>query len=111
MRAIIVILSIVLLLASRVAGATGSIAGSVEIRISQVEVIWVESRADMRELLAANNVPVTSDSERGFALRGHHAQTGADVCVVYALRPRELNDKATLVFGHEVLHCFLGDYH
>jgi hypothetical protein len=36
-------------------------------------------------------------------------QTGADSCHVYA--PMPTYDRAVARLGHEVLHCFLGEYH
>lgn len=87
------------------------LAGTVELRTTKLEVVWVDSALDMRHLLAANGIAINADSERGFSLRGHHAETGEDVCVVYAIRPQDINDEATLVLGHEVLHCLIGVYH
>jgi len=32
-------------------------------------------------------------------------------CVVHTTRPRKVDDKSTLVLGHELLHCINGSYH
>lgn len=35
----------------------------------------------------------------------------ANECTVYVPRPLVIDDEATTVLGHEVLHCALGRYH
>lgn len=32
-------------------------------------------------------------------------------CTVYVMRPESVDDERTLTLGHEVLHCFYGNYH
>lgn len=32
-------------------------------------------------------------------------------CEIHSMRPRRVNDNATLTLGHELLHCLWGSYH
>ena len=32
-------------------------------------------------------------------------------CEIHTLKPRRIDDKATLILGHEMLHCIIGSYH
>jgi hypothetical protein len=50
----------------------------------------------------------------GFSILKTNRETRARTCEIYlpnAQRPTEVDDKATLSLGHELLHCMLGDYH
>jgi hypothetical protein len=64
------------------------------------------ARVDRREL--------RQDYRHGFSILKTHRETGARTCEIYLpneMRPREIDDEATLSLGHELLHCMLGDYH
>ena len=54
------------------------------------------------------------DHRRGFSVLKTNRETGARTCEIYlpnAQRPKKVDDEATLILGHELLHCMLGDYH
>jgi len=34
-----------------------------------------------------------------------------NICEVYALKPRRIDDQRTMTIGHELLHCLYGRYH
>jgi hypothetical protein len=36
---------------------------------------------------------------------------GALVCKLYVVKPERVDDKYTLILGHELAHCLLGAYH
>jgi hypothetical protein len=51
---------------------------------------------------------------QGFSVLKTNRETGARTCEIYLpakKRPRQVDAEATLVLGHELLHCMLGDYH
>ncbi|HWN40063.1 MAG TPA: hypothetical protein VNP02_16290 [Gammaproteobacteria bacterium] len=50
----------------------------------------------------------------GFSILRTNRETGARTCEIYlpsTMRPVEVDDEGTLVLGHELLHCMLGNYH
>ena len=50
----------------------------------------------------------------GFTIVKRNLKTGVFTCEIYLpndKRPRNVDDEATLVIGHEFLHCLLGEYH
>jgi len=50
----------------------------------------------------------------GFTIVKRNLKTGAFSCEIYLpndIRPRMVDDDATLTLGHEFLHCLLGEYH
>ncbi len=54
------------------------------------------------------------DHRHGFSILKTNRETGARTCEIYlpnVKRPTEVDDEATLIIGHELLHCMLGDYH
>ena len=32
-------------------------------------------------------------------------------CVIHTIKPKKIDDEATLTLGHEMLHCIIGSYH
>jgi hypothetical protein len=57
---------------------------------------------------------IRQDYRHGFSILKTNRATGARTCEIYlpsVKRPREVDDEATLILGHELLHCMLGDYH
>jgi hypothetical protein len=57
---------------------------------------------------------IRQDHRKGFSILRANRETGARTCEIYlpnAQRPKEVDDEATLILGHELLHCMLGDYH
>jgi hypothetical protein len=64
------------------------------------------ARIDRRDL--------RQDHRHGFSILKTNRETGTRTCEVYLpseKRPREVDDEGTLILGHELLHCMLGDYH
>ena len=64
------------------------------------------ARIDRREL--------RQDYRHGFSILKTNRETGARTCEIYlpnTKRPTEVDDDSTLILGHELLHCMLGDYH
>ena len=50
----------------------------------------------------------------GLTIVKRNLKTGAFTCEIYLPNenpPRLVDDKATLILGHEFLHCLLGEYH
>jgi hypothetical protein len=63
-------------------------------------------RLDPREL--------RQDHRHGFSILRTNRTTGARTCEIYVpsdKRPSKVDDEGTLILGHELLHCMLGDYH
>ena len=57
---------------------------------------------------------IRQDYRHGFSILKTNRETGARSCEIYlpnTKRPREVDDEGTLILGHELLHCLLGDYH
>src|SRR5262245_28868451 len=57
---------------------------------------------------------IRQDHRQGFSILRTNRETGARTCEIYlpnAQRPKEVDGDATLILGHELLHCMLGDYH
>ena len=57
---------------------------------------------------------IRQDYRHGFSILKTNRETGARTCEIYlpnTKRPREVDDQGTLILGHELLHCMLGDYH
>jgi hypothetical protein len=79
----------------------------------RVEVTWVETDAEMdakrREYGAVRPDNVIRTKLTGFSVLGK--RDGALVCLIFAPKPRTEDDKNTLVLGHELAHCLLGNYH
>ena len=63
-------------------------------------------RVDLRDIRQSHR--------NGLAIVKREVKTGAFTCEIYLPNerlPRSVDDKATLILGHEFLHCLLGDYH
>jgi hypothetical protein len=57
---------------------------------------------------------IRQDYRHGFSILKTNRETGARTCEIYlpnAKRAAEVDDASTLILGHELLHCMLGDYH
>jgi len=57
---------------------------------------------------------IRQDHRHGFSILKTNRETGARTCEIYlptAKRPAEVDDQTTLILGHELQHCMLGDYH
>lgn len=100
-----------------------SIRPTLELTAVRLEVTWVAdidelARAIERYEPRAKRPPPSSGL--GFAYRRNDGTTafsvlgkrdGEWVCLVFALRPRQVDGAPTLHLGHEVLHCLFGEYH
>jgi hypothetical protein len=78
--------------------------------VSTDELVWLQGKSgaliDRRE--------IRQDYRHGFSILKTNRETGTRTCEIYlpnAKRPAEVDDDATLILGHELLHCMLGDYH
>lgn len=48
----------------------------------------------------------------GGGVHGCSIRTGAHFCEIYVMEPQSENDELQMSrIGHEILHCFLGDFH
>ena len=57
---------------------------------------------------------VRQGHRHGISILRTNRETGARTCEIYlpnTKRPAEVDDEGTLVLGHELLHCMLGNYH
>ena len=57
---------------------------------------------------------IRQSNYNGFAIVKRDVKTGAFTCEIFLPNerlPRLVDDKATLILGHEFLHCLLGEYH
>ena len=79
----------------------------------RVEVTWIESEAEMdakrREYGNVQPDSVIRTRLTGFSVLGR--RDGELVCLIFAFKPREEDDRRTLILGHELAHCLLGNYH
>lgn len=91
-----------------------------EFEISNVLITfyWFDTEKEMQQAYIRIFGPEDADVEvvdgllRGFS--GTWAVPEKNICVLdlYAVRPQEVDDDATLTIGHEVLHCVYGTkYH
>jgi hypothetical protein len=64
------------------------------------------ARVDLRDIRQGHR--------HGFSILKTNRTSGARTCEIYLpedKRPQQLDDEGTLVLGHELLHCMLGNYH
>lgn len=57
---------------------------------------------------------IRQDHRHGVSILKTDHGTGARTCEIYLpkdKRPRQVDDEGTLILGHELLHCMLGNYH
>src|SRR5688572_20300342 len=77
----------------------------------RVEVTWIETEAEMnakrREYGAVRPDSVIKTTLTGFSVLGR--RDGELVCLIFAPKPRTEDDKPTLILGHELAHCLLGN--
>jgi hypothetical protein len=92
---------------------TTSVQPTHDLAAVRVEITWVTSDAEMRDLRRVyGRGPVDSVIRTkllAFSVLGK--RDGEHVCLVFAFQPRKLDDDATTSLGHEIAHCFLGSYH
>jgi hypothetical protein len=74
----------------------------------RVEVIWVETQAEMdrrRREYGSRVVtdPVIKTALRGFSVLGK--RNGELVCLIFSPKPERFDDSVNAILGHELLHC------
>lgn len=86
---------------------------TVDLSAVRVEVTWIQSEREMGDLRRQyGKVPrdsVIKTELKAFSVLGK--REGEYVCLLFAYRPRVVDDEFTTSLGHEVAHCFLGAYH
>lgn len=104
-------LAIAAIVATQIASA--EIAPTLDLSAVRVEMTWVTSADEMRKLRRQyGRVPVDSvirTELKAFSVLGK--RDGQHVCLIFAFRPEKVDDDATTSLGHEIAHCFLGEYH
>src|SRR5262245_13973719 len=78
--------------------------------VSTSELVNVQRRYGLRVDLRG----IPQNNRHGFTIVKRNLKTGAFTCEIYLpndRRPRTVDDEATLIIGHEFLHCLLGEYH
>jgi hypothetical protein len=75
----------------------------------RIEVIWVESDAELEEKRREYGRPrpamgVVRESLRAFSVLGR--RDGELLCLIFAPRPGRFDDQVNTWLGHELLHCF-----
>ena len=73
----------------------------------EITFFMYDTKSEMHRELRSKGYRNLKYSNDGIAI----VYTSSNKCEVYAVRPKALNDKATKVLGHEVLHCIYGEYH
>jgi hypothetical protein len=94
-------------LASLAAGASEPVG----VRQLAIDIVYVETVAEVESLYVQLIGPLTEGDLQGFAGAGTRPD-GTPVCLVVALRPKadKWDDRRTTVLGHELRHC-LGESH
>jgi hypothetical protein len=74
----------------------------------QVEVVWVDSRAELAAKRREYGMPrpasgVIRETLEAFSVLGR--RDGAPVCLIFAPRPARFDDDVNTSLGHELLHC------
>lgn len=76
----------------------------------RVEVMWVEGREKLREIVKRYGADAWSVSyANGFSVLVK--VNGELVCRLFVREPKRVDDEATTVLGHELMHCIAGAYH
>ena len=72
-------------------------------------VRWITDPTSIQE--AFNKANETEQAPSGMLRTGLAVYNTKD-CTIYAYEPTDVNDRERMyVLGHELLHCFRGDYH
>lgn len=98
------LLILVLILPSTVIGETTFNKEGIELNI---KVHLFESKSEMHKTLLDLGYKGLRYSNEGITL----VYKQSDKCEIFAVKPKELNDKGVTVLGHELLHCIYGEYH
>lgn len=80
-------------------------------RIGQDLIITVKLYETQKELINAR-VEIEPSFDKRQNLQGFAIWSPNDnVCAIYTLKPRRIDDDRTTTLGHEMLHCLIGTYH
>jgi hypothetical protein len=103
----------VLVLALTSVASAEPVRATLDLSAVRVEITWVETQAEMKRLRSEHGkAPLDSVIKtelKAFSVLGK--RDGDYVCLVFAFRPRSVDDDITTSLGHEIAHCFLGAYH
>jgi hypothetical protein len=75
----------------------------------RIEVIWIETQADMDRKRREYGARVVMDSVIKTSLQGFSVfgkRDGELVCLVFSPKPERFDDDVNTTLGHELLHCF-----
>jgi hypothetical protein len=97
---------------------------TLEISTVRLEITWVANSLELAEIRKGYESRVQrSQADAGFGAFWNRADDGVRafsvlgkrdgewVCLIFAERPKVVNDSPTLHLGHELAHCLLGAYH
>lgn len=71
-----------------------------------------DTMTEMRkDLLGKYPAYKVSEDAVGFMVRGFRSDVDYDICHIYVLKPRHIEDQRIMDWGHELLHCTDGAYH
>ena len=71
-----------------------------------------DTMAELRkDVLSKHPEYKVSEDAVGFMARGWKADSDYDICHIYVLKPRHIEDQRIGDWGHELLHCTDGAFH
>ena len=80
-------------------------------RVGQDLIITVKFYKTQKELIGAR-VEIEPSFDKRQNLQGFAIWSPNDnVCTIYTLTPKRIDDDRTTTLGHEMLHCLIGKYH
>jgi hypothetical protein len=108
----LVLLAVFLFFTAAQVKAEEYIAKPFEMDSVYITFFWFDTLQEMRKWVATNIEDEKYDPElMGFSLCEHYEEHGAAHCDLYVVRPKIVDDEATLTIGHEVLHGVYEHYH
>lgn len=79
-------------------------------RTSQELLVTVhifDSKSEMHKTLVEKGYKQLKYSNGGITI----VYKNSNKCEIFAVKPKQLNDKKVTTLGHELLHCLYGEYH
>ena len=77
-----------------------------------VTITWVRTWPSMPDGAHCPQPYVIGSLPGSGGAKGCAQQTGPDTCTIWAVEPAEASDDYRMrILGHEMTHCFLGDFH
>lgn len=110
MRYVVTTAALMLLLAGPAAGDAARASTAVQKSVA-VTVVWVETQRELSELREEQHNLLGFAHLADKRLQAFTLTMDDGSCRIYAVRPRRVNDDATLMLGHEMVHCLIGNYH